>query len=207
MKAKDLKILRKKLTKLNKPDYDPLDGIPKSLFAIPPKNVDEQGLSLSFARSAEISAEKFGDLLSLFERNMGEMYKSSWGLDTEEKAQELRHPNARFVLVETSEGRELAGFMHFRFDYDDEDQPTEGVLYVYELQIDEKFQRQGLGKKLMDIAEMVSSKADIAKVMLTVFKTNKSAMSFYQHINYVVDPSSPSNHNEPAVYEILSKSL
>jgi len=220
MKAKDLKILRKNLAKLNKADNDPLDGIAQELCTIaPPPNVDSQttkknkALFVTAARSADISAKKFGSMLSLFERNMGEMYKnSSWGLDAEEKAQELRHPNARFLLVETSSspsshGDDLAGFVHFRFDYDDDEQPTEGVVYVYEIQIDEQFQRQGLGKRLMDLAEQMASKAELAKVMLTVFKSNQSAMSFYQRIDYGIDPSSPSKHNEPADYEILSKTL
>lgn len=206
MKAKDLKILRKKLTKLNKAEYDPLNGIPKDTFSIAPQNADDGPLSVRFTRSSELKPKLFQDVLSLFERNMGELYKnSSWGLDTEEKSAELKHTNARYLLVETSEGNQLAGFVHFRFVYDDEEQPTDAVLYVYEIQIDEKFRRQGLGKKLMGISEQIAAKAEVASVVLTVFKSNESAMDFYKRLDYEIDSSSPSKHNEPADYEILSK--
>jgi ribosomal protein S18 acetylase RimI-like enzyme len=208
MKAKDLKILRKKLAKVNKAEYDPLDGISKDAFSIASKSADDEALSVRFARSADIQPKMFEELLSLFERNMGELYKnSSWGLDTEEKSAELKHAKARYLLVETSKGNQLAGFVHFRFVYDDEEQPTEAVLYVYEIQIDEKFRRQGLGKKLMGISEQIGAKAEVSKVLLTVFKSNQAAMEFYKRLDYGIDYSSPSNHNEPADYEILSKSV
>jgi ribosomal protein S18 acetylase RimI-like enzyme len=208
MKAKDLKILRKKLTKLNKAEYDPLNGISKDTVLIAPKTADDEALSIRSARSSDIQPKQFEEILSLFERNMGELYKnSSWGLDTEEKSAELKHANARYLLVESSKGNELAGFVHFRFSYDDDDQPTEAVLYVYEIQIDEKVRRQGLGKKLMAIAEEIGAKAEVSKVLLTVFKSNQAAMDFYKRLEYGIDYSSPSNHNEPADYEILSKSM
>jgi ribosomal protein S18 acetylase RimI-like enzyme len=215
MKAKDLKILRKKLTKVNKTEYDPLHGMSKDIFSIAPPTPDSEALSVRFASSLDIANKSnkklFGEILSLFERNMGELYeKSSWGLDTEKKSAELKHANARYLLVETTsseENQQLAGFVHFRFAYDDEDQPTGSVLYVYEIQIDEKFRRQGLGKKLMGISEQIAANAEVSKVLLTVFKSNQSAMEFYKRLDYGIDVSSPSNHNEPADYEILCKSV
>ena len=215
MKAKDLKILRKKLTRVNKAEYDPLNGISEDAFSVAPQTADDEPLSVRFARSADIVKERelFDDLLCLFERNMGELYKkSSWGLDKGRKSAELKHANARYLLVETTTSnkehrQQLAGFVHFRFDYDDEEQPMDTVLYVYEIQIDEKFRRQGLGKRLMGIAEEIAAKAEVSKVLLTVFKSNQVAMDFYKRLDYGIDASSPSNHNEPADYEILSKSV
>jgi ribosomal protein S18 acetylase RimI-like enzyme len=205
MKAKDLKILRKTLAKLNKVDHDPLAELPKALFSIPSKQAGDEGLKVRFAPSSRLSPSEFESILALFMDNMGEMYKeSSWGLETEEKTEELKHPNARFLLVDDASGR-LAGFVHFRFDYDDCDAPSQGVLYVYEIQIGELFRRQGLGKTLMQISERIASKAQLSKVMLTVFKKNQAAMDFYKGLAYEIDESSPSKHNEPADYEILSR--
>jgi ribosomal protein S18 acetylase RimI-like enzyme len=205
MKAKDLKILRKKLTKLNKIDYDPLAELPKDVFSIGSQN-DGDALKIRFSPSSGLSTTDFESILALFIRNMGGMYmESSWGLETDKKSEELKHASARYLLVEGANGQ-LAGFVHFRFDYDDEETPSQGVLYVYEIQIDESYRRQGLGKKLMHISERIAIKSEVSKVMLTVFKKNKEAMGFYKSLDYEIDESSPSKHNEPADYEILSKS-
>ena len=217
MKAKDLKILRKKLTKANRIDNDPLSCFSKdtlSFSVLQKTNTEpeagletddaERNLSVKFVPSSGLSDPQLQSCFSLFERNMGDFYRnSSWGLNLDEKLAELKHDKARFLLLTTEED-DLAGFVHFRFEYDDEESPNHPVLYVYEIQIDETFRRQGLGQKLMDIAEKIAGKAGMAKVMLTVFKANTSAMDFYQKLDYSIDESSPSKFNEPADYEILS---
>ena len=144
----------------------------------------------------------------LFQANMGELYeKSEWGLDLQEKAEELRHEHARFLIVTPNkESRDLVAFVHFRFDVNDDDQPTEEVLYVYEIQVSLDARRFGLGKRLMNIMELVGTKTYMRKVMLTVFSNNHAAMKFYKDkLKYVVDENSPSRHGQTADYEILSK--
>jgi ribosomal protein S18 acetylase RimI-like enzyme len=48
----------------------------------------------------------------------------------------------------------------------------------------------------------------MAKVMLTVFKSNGDAMAFYDKLGYTVDDTSPSKVGEIAEdYEILSRSI
>mmetsp|Transcript_5911 Transcript_5911/g.12401 ORF Transcript_5911/g.12401 Transcript_5911/m.12401 type:complete len:293 (-) Transcript_5911:123-1001(-) len=170
--------------------------------------------------------------LHLFESNMADMYRdSSWGLDLEEKSNELRHETARFLIVEacssssdstsTSGGdtvneetggdsrRDILAFSHFRFEPNDEDKPTEEVLYVYEVQVSDAAQRSGLGKRLMNVMELVALRQGMKKVMLTVFKNNQRAMAFYlEKMKYVIDETSPSNFDgEEADYEILSKTI
>lgn len=207
MKAKDLKILRKKLTKINRSDHNPVDGVSKDALTIDVDGISgaaSKALSVKFAPSGALSDQRFRDCLGLFERNMGAFYRnSSWGLDMDEKALELKHEKARFLLLTDDEN--LAGFVHFRFSYDDEEYPSCAVLYVHEIQIDETSRRQGLGKKLMDITETIASKAEMTKVVLTVFKANKAAMNFYQDLEYSIDESSPSKFNDPVDYEILSR--
>lgn len=205
MKAKELKLLRKKLTKLNKADFDPLKEVSPEILAVSTRDDVDTKLDLAFVRSAKLPKSRMEECLALFESNMGEMYeKSSWGLDMKEKAEEFNHANACFLLLTNAENS-LAGFVHFRFDYDDDEQPTQGVLYVYELQIDAVYRRQGLGKRMMEISEHIAGKSELPRVMLTVFKKNGAAMDFYKKIGYEIDDSSPSNFNEPADYEILSK--
>ena len=92
-------------------------------------------------------------------------------------------------------------------DYDDEDEPSEGVLYVYELQIRESFRRIGLGKKVMALLEQLCRDIELPKVMLTVFKSNQPALYFYQGLDYKADGICPSQHGVLADYEILSKAV
>jgi GNAT superfamily N-acetyltransferase len=169
--------------------------------------------------------------LKLFEENMGDLYRlSSWGLDMEEKRNEFTHDDARFLII-LSEGSTLStsdikthdnkaqspeptvlGFAHYRYEHDDEEDPTAPVSYLYELQIQSTQQKAGLGKRLMNIIELLALKSHMHKVMLTVFKVNTKAMGFYLNkMKYEVDECSPSNfegeENENCDYEILSKSL
>jgi len=146
----------------------------------------------------------------------------------DEKRKELTHDDARFVIVLTNDisttnsvaesGEESAkkqivlGFAHFRYEEDDEDDPTVPVSYLYELQIQSTQQKAGIGKRLMNIVELLALKSHMHKVMLTVFKANKKAMGFYLNkMKYEVDENSPSNfegeENENCDYEILSKNL
>ena len=217
MKAKDLKILRKKLAKANKLDTNPLEGIATDLLHpnIPNRSDDataekpQTTLSIQYNSSVDLSDTRFKQCLDLFENNMGEQYrKSSWGLDMKAKEDELRHEKARYLLlIPDDENDKLAGFVHLRYTYDDEEGPSYGVIYVFEIQIDESYQRRGLGKKVMDLVEALTLQTELDKVMLTVFRANESAMKFYLGLDYSIDESSPSKWNHPADYEILSKAV
>ncbi len=148
--------------------------------------------------------------LNLFKANMGTMYeKSSWGLDMKAKREELTHPNARFLIATFDKQRDgdddVLAFAHFRFEVDDDDQPTREVLYLYEIQISSASQRSGLGKRMMQILEIVAMQMKMRMVMLTVFKNNQNAMKFYLKLKYQIDEISPSQFEEEADYEIMSK--
>jgi GNAT superfamily N-acetyltransferase len=81
------------------------------------------------------------------------------------------------------------------------------VLYVYELQLEERAQRRGLGRHLMMCAELAARKLGMQAVVLTVLKANASALAFYtQRMKYAPDADSPSQCGNPdAAHEILSK--
>lgn len=216
MKSKQIKILRKKLEKANKTGCNLPEGA--TLTGNDEKenqsdwNNDKISLTLQSWGPNDLKTNKrLPDFLKLFEDNMGEQYRqSSWGLNMEEKQTELSHAKARFlVLLDSKAGKEnndLAGFCHYRFDYDDEESPTEVVVYVYELQIRENYRRLGLGKRIMTIVEDLAKAAGLPKVMLTVFQSNQAALHFYQGIQYGIDETSPSQHGVTADYEVLSRS-
>ena len=153
--------------------------------------------------------------MDLFEKNMSNLYKnSSWGLDLKSKSNEFNHDSARFLIVRCNGRNEsidnCIAFSHFRFELNDDADPTEEVLYVYEIQVDPNFQKYGIGKHCMSIMELIALRAGMRRVMLTVFKENNLAMKFYRNkMKYSIDESSPSNFlgGDDEDYEILSKSL
>lgn len=217
MKAKELKILRKLLVKANRCEdllkgfdddatlsFNTSDGKSKPSEGSNP--AQQNNLSILFLPSNQITEKRSQECLDLFERNMGEMYRnSSWDLNMKEKSAELRDDKARYLLV-LDNYEILAGFLHFRFEYDDEESPTCAVLYVYEIQIESTYRGFGVGKRLMEIAERIAREQSMTKILLTVFKKNDKAMGFYtKGLGYDVDESSPSKFGDHSVdYEILS---
>lgn len=238
VKSKELKLMRKRLEKADRVK-DPLqlvhltsseehNDLQKNItIDCGSDSSASQRLALMYKASSDLSTSTLQQLMSLFETNMGDFYRnSSWGLDLKEKADEFRHPKARFLILVTvtestpavaldrscvkeKEGermQELAGFVHFRFCYDDDDQPEHAVVYVYEIQVSERFRHQGLGSRLMAAVESMAKAVDLPRVMLTVFKANTSALQFYQSkLVYRIDESSPSQLGDEADFEILSK--
>jgi ribosomal protein S18 acetylase RimI-like enzyme len=239
MKSKELKTLRKKLILLNKLSMSN-DWLAETLPLLPfdvtwdkKDNSDNKytntlagteattttttSTTLSYKSSHNISQTIFQQCLDLFRENMSSFYQdSSWGLDMSEKEEEFHHDHARFLLVFASSSV-LAAFVHFRFEYDHEQYPTCGVLYVYELQVSKHYQGKGLGKSLMEIVHDIGRQqypTVISKIVLTVFKNNSRAIKFYkQTLGYIIDETDPSHcqfeegqcHQED--YEILSLPL
>lgn len=208
--------IRKNLIAANEatPTIDPNLTTANLKLYSPPENsssdvpVVDVNATIAFQSSIKDDETTLDACLDLFENNMGEMYKnSSWGLNMKEKKDELTHEKARYLIVSSQEEsvKKMLAFAHFRFEEDDDDKPTAEVLYLYEIQIDTLVQRNGLGKRMMDILEMIATEYGMRKVMLTVFKINKEALAFYNKLNYVIDESSPSEFGEEADYEILSK--
>eukprot|EP00922_Rhytidocystis_sp_ex-Travisia-forbesii_P040266 GHVS01059904.1.p1 GENE.GHVS01059904.1~~GHVS01059904.1.p1 ORF type:complete len:301 (-),score=50.58 GHVS01059904.1:223-1125(-) len=177
-------------------------------------------------------------VFDLTRRNMQEVYdKTNFddnGWNDETKWNELTHPDAQFLLAfasrqdlkgdescfsvaSTTEDKEsLAGFMHFRFETD-EDNPCSSkdavVAYIWDVQLDQWAQRKGLGKHLMNVVELTGKKVGINKLMCTVLKENADAMRFYRgKCKFVMDESSPDmflelDDDELCEYDILKKDL
>lgn len=97
--------------------------------------------------------------LQLFTTNMKELYETStWGFNIDDKQKELQHPNARFIIITPSFTDDyIVAFVHFRYCYDDDDNPTLLALYVYELQVKSQYQKQGVGKYCMQLMEFIAT--------------------------------------------------
>ena len=130
-----------------------------------------------------------------------------------EKRRELHHPDARFLIATpfpasspsppppTLPTASPIGFLHLRYLLENE----LPVLYAYEMQVADDWQRLGLGSQLMRVGQLLSVQAGMACVMLTVFKRNVAGMQLYKKtLGYVVDELSQSDH-EGEDYEVLSK--
>lgn len=116
------------------------------------------------------------------------------------------------AAYETVDEKEVpVAFSHFRFDYEDEKKMN--VLYMYEIQIEKRVQRKGLGRFLMQILELLAIKYGMSCLMLTVFLINTNAMEFYKQMSYEIDSTSPTKDikfitsGQVADYEILSKTF
>jgi ribosomal protein S18 acetylase RimI-like enzyme len=263
VKAKELKVLRKRLEQLIKSNINPLEAIQQQqhqngLNSLLQTNKNDSAISISDSliitkfstvqvsgpeasmfqivtskKSGSVTKPRFlvhyyqslkdhplifQQCLHLFTENMKELYeKSSWGYDMASKQEEFLHLNARFIVLIESDIQDspvVAAFVHFRYCYNDDDNPSEIVLYVYELQVRSSCQKQGIGQYCMQILELIAQNENgkaslkVSKIMLTVFRSNESAMEFYvQKMHYQIDHFSPSCHNQVTDYEILSKKL
>lgn len=159
-------------------------------------------------------------LMLLFESLMKDKYEqSSWGWNEVEKLAEWKHPKTRLIIVTKNDicdasetvtfGKlpddddEIIGFMCFRYEIGAD--KSECALYVYELHIDTEYQRQGLGEELMQMARVLGLEFKMDKIMLTVFRSNKPALQFYNKLKFMPDKSSPSM--KEADYVIMSSKL
>ncbi|MAK01839.1 MAG: GNAT family N-acetyltransferase [Rickettsiales bacterium] len=58
-------------------------------------------------------------------------------------------------------------------------------IYIHRLAVDPKFQKKGIGNKLMDFAEKKSKLAGIQSVRLDTFSQNKVNQKFYESRGYI----------------------
>ena len=182
--------------------------------------------SVQIHSAASIPERAFEACFALIKLTSSEAYKrSSNGWSPRKKRNEMKLTDMRYLLlvrkrnsvksVESPESlssekdNDFGGFISFMTTYED-DVP---VLYCYELHLDPKLQHKGLGKQLMGMFEDIGRDIGLDKTMLTVFKSNKSAMRFYERMGYVEDEFSPrpvklrNGRTKDFDYMILSKSL
>jgi len=210
VKSKKLKIFRKRIDQAERLVSDPFPLLQHSVGS-------ENNLEASYYNTP-LPSPLLQSCLKLYHTNMHAYYSIHRTVEEEttDKQNEFTHRTARFTILRKKKNNDnntlaattpsLAGYLHYRFCCDDDEDPSEVVLYVYELQIAER--GQGLGKLLLQTAERIAVTAGLSRIMLTVSKRNTDAMAFYRHMGLTIDATSPSQHGENNEdYEILSKSV
>lgn len=155
--------------------------------------------SLLDAREHEEFIQKAYDMT---EENVKVFYDTStsikWNHDT--KLQEL----ARCHQIAIQNCGELIAFASISFEREiEDDDGSEIVLYLYELQVKKGQRSLGHGKGLLDEVVSIARLMDCAQVILTVFKHNPRACQFYHGHGFIEHWSSPDDTD----YSILSKNL
>lgn len=168
---------------------------------------DDAQLAIEFGHAGSVNNVEGATLFDLVKENMEVTYNEhGWGWKDKSKKAEITDEAARYLIVrDLQNDNSIVGFAHFRFE-------VEGiyeVMYVYELQIKSHLQRKGLGKRMMQLLELIGMRQKMKWVMLTVFKNNTAAVNFYEKLRYEVDETSPSrcDINDDSSYEIMSKCI
>ncbi|NXQ94604.1 NAA40 acetyltransferase, partial [Sagittarius serpentarius] len=180
---------------------DPLEAFP--VF----KKYDRNGLNVAIEckRVSGLEPATLEWAFELTKANMQSLYEQSeWGWKEREKREELRDDRA-WYLIAREPGASPVAFSHFRFDVECGDE----VLYCYEVQLESRVRRRGLGKFLLQILQLVANSTQMKKVMLTVFKHNHGAYQFFREaLQFELDAPSPSVSGccgDDSSYEILSR--
>jgi GNAT superfamily N-acetyltransferase len=106
---------------------------------------------------------------------------SGYGWDDEDKEKELKEDGARFLIVRDEASNEPVAFCHFRFTVQGEVmQQMTGTtcLYVWDIQVEEEFQRKGLGGHLLKVLELIAFQQRMKFVSVPVQVACTSGISF-----------------------------
>lgn len=115
----------------------------------------------------------------LAERNVGPYYKTCRvGWQPKVKQADLNKNWARYLIVIDQATKKNAAYCMFRFDLD----YGSSVLYCYEMQVEEPYQRKGLGAFLLQALEEMTRLWKMEKLVLTVLKNNPGALRFYERL-------------------------
>jgi ribosomal protein S18 acetylase RimI-like enzyme len=153
---------------------------------------------IEFYHAIHLSNEYQKQIIDLFENNMKDFYQqSNDGYNPNEKQKELFSNQSRYLIILSE--HDLIAFAHFRFDIDYGNR----VLYLYELQVNMKYQGQGLGTTIIEQLKILCQKTQMIKIVLTVQKFNQKAIDFYiKKCQFHIDFTNPSD--EDVDYLILS---
>jgi ribosomal protein S18 acetylase RimI-like enzyme len=152
--------------------------------------------------------EEFAEwAFKIVELHMRAIYEDTWGWNPEAKRSDLEDESARFLFAFVEEHPYPVGFVHFRFELAHAELST----VVWDLHVDGQYQRQGLGRYLLQAVEIISLKLKADAVQVTLMKPNHGARAFFRKMRYVQHESSPvvcDPENDPDYsHEILFKSL
>lgn len=144
-------------------------------------------------------------IFGLTSRQMRPFYEKTWGWSDKNKRQELFGEKARY-LIATCDGRPIA-FVNFQFDV----VTGSPLVYVYELHVEDEYQRKGLGKFLTQAVEFIALKRKMEAVMATIFLESVPSTGLFTNLKYRIHPSSPEISDPESgpdyQYQVLFKPL
>lgn len=168
------------------------------------------GLRASTSNAKDLDKDTLDACMALIELTSAHDYQNSeikWS--TSKKRKEMKLPDMKYIVLFDEQSGSLAGFISFMVTYEDGYE----VLYLYEIHLATTWQGKGVGKKFLDVIESIGKNVGLEKVMLTVFRSNTRAVTWYQALDYVEDEYSPAPRRlrngtikEPT-YIIMSKRL
>jgi N-alpha-acetyltransferase 40 len=157
-------------------------------------------LQLTLASCTEMPASLHEACVALIELTSGSHYQASEkGWSKPRKLREMRHPAMKYMLLlpsplpltegedETGDPDHIVGFLSFMITEEDGFE----VIYCYELHLQPKLQGKGVGKRMMEVMEIIGDRIGLEKAMLTVFRSNVSALKAYGSWGYRVDEFTP----------------
>lgn len=189
MKTKELeeKIihLRKALFADNGKDKDVTAGIAPAFM-----KYDRNGLNAEIKFSHCLTNDEADWAFDLVKSNMEEVYDASgYGWDDDDKLQELTEKGARFLLVRQDD--ELIAFTHFRFTVQGEfmDQMAgETSLQVWDIHVEEEYQRKGLGKHLLTLLELIARREKMKMVSIPIQLNDMRSMVWIKKLGKGFEP-------------------
>lgn len=191
------------IVKLANAQEDPLSQLPSFT------NFTKNGLTLKLetVRAPDLEEATKEWAFRLLEANMKPLYDKCYetkeeGWNEKMKREELLDDRAWYLLARTENGTPVA-YSHFRYDMDYDDE----VLYCYEIQIEKAYRRKGLGRFMMKVLELLAIKADMLKIMATIFKNDPPEVAFFKDcLKFETDETSPFDDvYEQFEYEIVSR--
>lgn len=147
-------------------DKDVTQGIAPAFFsyALPrPAGIvesDAPSRVLQITFSPKLNKTECSWAFDLVKEHMEDVYDiAGYGWDDDDKESELKEQGSRFLIVrDPSMPNQPVAFVHFRFTVQGEalDQMAgDTCVYVFDLHVEEEYQRKGLGKHLMVILELI----------------------------------------------------
>ncbi|OAF68371.1 N-acetyltransferase 11 [Intoshia linei] len=130
--------------------------------------------------------------------------ESGWGWSNDDKRKEIVEHNNHAILLEDNV-QDIMGFV--LFDFEKCETTRKPILYCSELHVSPYYVKLGYGSLLADIIEKIAYTTKQTKIVLTVFKSNMVAISFYIKRGYKTDVTDPFFHKKKCTYNILSKEI
>lgn len=131
----------------------------------------------------EVSIETFSDTFK--DQNSPENMKAylEKAYDTKKLDMELSNTSSQFFFIYLKE--ELAGYLKVNTDDAQSEEMDDESLEIERIYVRSKFQKQGLGKFLMNKAIEIAAELNKKVIWLGVWEKNQNAIAFYSKNGFV----------------------